>query len=111
MCERLFGTANTQFVHNLTGNTQIMKQVRQVTKSTAPQEQAIWTLGDLYAYLTTWAYDVYDQEIHPALGQSPREEFARGLALSGTRDQLKGLYDDDFQYLTLSGIGEGSCRR
>ena len=32
VCERLFGTANTQFVYNLTGNTQITKQVRQVTE-------------------------------------------------------------------------------
>jgi putative transposase len=110
VCERLFGTANTQFVHNLTGNTQIMKQVRQVTKSVQPQEQAIWTLGDLYAYLTTWAYEVYDQEIHPALGQSPREEFARGLALSGTRDHLKGLYDDDFRYLSLASTRKGTAK-
>jgi transposase InsO family protein len=110
VCERLFGTANTQFVHNLTGNTQIMKQVRQVTKSIAPQEQAVWTLGDLYAYLTTWAYEVYDQQIHPALGQSPREEFARGLALSGTRDHLKGLYDDDFQYLSLASTRKGTAK-
>lgn len=110
VCERLFGTANTQFVHNLTGNTQIMKQVRQVTKSIAPQEQAIWTLGDLYAYLTTWAYEVYDTEIHPALGQSPREEFARGLALSGTRDHLKGLYDDDFRYLSLASTRKGTAK-
>jgi putative transposase len=110
VCERLFGTANTQFVHNLTGNTQIMKQVRQVTKSIAPQEQAIWTLGDLYTFLTTWAYDVYDQEVHPALGQSPREEFARGLALSGTRDHLKGLYDDDFRYLSLASTRKGTAK-
>ena len=53
--ERLFGTANTQFVYNLTGNTQIMKQVRQVTRSIAPREQAVWTLGDLYTYLCIWA--------------------------------------------------------
>jgi putative transposase len=37
VCERLFGTANTQFVFNLTGNTQIT------------------TLGDLYRYLSVWA--------------------------------------------------------
>jgi putative transposase len=55
VCERLFGTANTQFVFNLTGNTQIMKQVRQVTKAVQPREQAVWTLGDLYSYLTIWA--------------------------------------------------------
>jgi transposase InsO family protein len=36
VCERLFGTTNTQFVHNLRGNTQITRNVRQVTKSVNP---------------------------------------------------------------------------
>jgi len=99
--ERLFGTANTQFVHNLTGNTQIMKQVRQVTKSIAPREQAVWTLGDLYAYLCIWAYEVYDQQIHPALGMSPRDAYALGIARGGARDHLRGLYDD-FRSVSLA---------
>src|SRR6266849_1629532 len=38
--ERLFNTGNTQFVHNITGNTQIMKDVRQVTQSVNPKELA-----------------------------------------------------------------------
>jgi transposase InsO family protein len=99
--ERLFGTANTQFVYNLIGNTQIMKQVRQVTKSIAPREQAIWTLGDVYAYLCLWAYQVYDQQIHPALGMSPRDAFKMGIARGGAREHLQALYDDDFRYLSL----------
>src|SRR6266581_7489388 len=102
VCERLFGTANTQFVHNLIGNTQIMKQVRQVTKSIQPREQAVWTLGDLYAYLCEWAYEVYDTNIHPALGQSPRDTFKAGQMLSGKRDHLKILYQDDFRFLSLA---------
>ncbi|WP_141261211.1 TnsA endonuclease N-terminal domain-containing protein, partial [Brevibacillus reuszeri] len=36
VCERLFGTANTMFIYNLLGNTQIMKNVRQVTKEVNP---------------------------------------------------------------------------
>jgi putative transposase len=99
--ERLFGTANTQFVYNLTGNTQIMKQVRQVTKSIAPREQAVWTLGDLYAYLCIWAYEVYDQQVHPALGMSPRDAFKMGIVRGGSREHLQGLYDD-FRYVSLA---------
>ena len=30
--EQVFGTTNTQFIHNLRGNTQITRNVRQVTK-------------------------------------------------------------------------------
>ncbi len=110
VCERLFGTANTQFVHNLLGNTQIMKQVRQVTKSIAPREQAVWTLGDLYAYLCIWAYDVYDLAIHPALGVAPREAFQTGLRMSGERVHLKILYDDDFRYLSLATTRKGTAK-
>jgi putative transposase len=102
VCERLFGTANTQFVHNLIGNTQIMKQVRQVTKALAPREQAVWTLGDLYVYLACWASEVYDLAIHPALGMSPRQAFTTGLLLGGERAHLKILYNDDFRLLSLA---------
>src|SRR5947207_2243935 len=76
--ERLFGTANTQFVHNLAGNTQLTKHVRQVTKAVDPKQHALWTLGDLYAYLTQWAYQVYDTTLHPALDMPPLEAFQRG---------------------------------
>lgn len=107
--ERLFGTANTQFVYNLTGNTQIMKQVRQVTKSIAPREQAVWTLGDLYAYLCIWAYDVYDQHIHPALGMSPRDAFKKGMVLGGTREHLQGLYDD-FRFVSLASTPKKTAK-
>jgi putative transposase len=107
--ERLFGTANTQFVHTLLGNTQIMKQVRQVTKSVAPRNQAVWTLGDLYAYLACWAYEVYDVEIHSALGIPPREAFQKGLLLSGERAHLKILYNDDFRFLSLATTRKGSA--
>jgi len=43
--ERLFGTTNTQFVYNFLGNTQITRNVRQVTKSVNPKELAVWPLG------------------------------------------------------------------
>ena len=102
VCERLFGTVNTQFVHDLLGNTQIMQRVRQVTKKIQPKEQAVWTLRDLYDYLSIWAFEVYDLTEHPALfGQSPADAFKVGLATTGERAHIR--YDDDFQYLSLAG--------
>src|ERR1700682_4761801 len=85
VCERLFGTANTQFIHNLAGNTQITKNVRQVTRAVNPKLHAEWTLSELYECLCAWAYEIYETTPHPALGQSPREAFAEGLAQSGNR--------------------------
>lgn len=83
--ERLFRTANTQFIYNLTGNTQLTRQVRLVTASHDPRQLALWTLEALYGVLREWAYDVYDQAVHFSLGQSPREVYADSLAQHGER--------------------------
>jgi putative transposase len=101
--ERLFGTANTQFVFNLLGNTQASKTARQMTKAVNPKNQAIWQLPDLYDFLCEWAYEVYDQEKHPALGQSPHEAWESGLDLGGPREHRRIRYDDVFRVLTLPG--------
>jgi len=83
--ERLFRTANTEFIYNLTGNTQLTRDVRLVTKSHDPKQLALWTLEDLYGVLREWAYEVYDQAVHMSLGQSPREVFADSSLQHGER--------------------------
>ncbi|PSB31016.1 TnsA endonuclease N-terminal domain-containing protein [Stenomitos frigidus] len=108
--ERLFGTSATQLIHNLAGNTQIMKKVRLVTKSVNPKNLALWTLGLLYMYLCEWAYEVYDTTEHPALGQSPREAFATGIAQYGSRSHRVIPYDINFQILTLPTTREGRAK-
>jgi putative transposase len=110
VCERLFGTSNTQFVHNLLGNTQITRNVRQVTKSVNPKNQAIWTLGLLYEYSCAWAYEVYDTDEHPALLQSPRDAFAAGMTLGGSRLHRMIPYDENFQILTLPTTSQGKAK-
>lgn len=99
--ERLFGTANTTFVFNLLGNTQASKTARQMTKAVNPKHQAVWQLPDLYDFLCEWAYEVYDQEMHPTLGQSPCEAWEQGLDLGGPREHRRIRYDDVFRVLTL----------
>src|SRR5713101_2030278 len=108
--ERLFGTANTTFVHNLRGNTQVMKQVRQVTKSVDPREHATWTLSTLYARLCQWAYEVYDTREHPALGQTPEEAFNTGLLRGGMRPHRLIPYDEDFLLSTLPTTPKGTAQ-
>jgi len=110
VCERLFGTTNTRFIYNLLGNTQITRNVRQVTKSVSPQEQACWTLGQFYTRLCEWAYDIYDTLEHPALGQSPREAFAMGIAQGGQRPQRFIAYDETFRMLTLPTTRKGTAK-
>jgi putative transposase len=107
--ERLFGTTNTQFLYNLLGNTQASKQPRQMTRAVDPKRLAAWTLPDLYAFLCEWAYEIYDQEEHPALLQSPREAYAFGMARGGQREHRRVLYDDAFIKATLPSTRRGTA--
>ena len=110
VCERLFGTVNTQFIHNLLGNTQIMKHVRQVTKDVNPKGLAVWTLESFYRVLCLWCYEFYDTREHPALGQTPAEAFAAGLVKHGAREHTRIDYDDDFIKDTLPTTTKGTAK-
>ena len=110
VCERLFGTTNKQFVHLLTGNTQLTRNVRQLTKSINPKAHALWTLPTLYNRLMEYAYEIYDGNAHPALGQTPGEAFARGLELGGERRHRRIAYDEGFKMLTLPTTARGKAK-
>lgn len=110
VCERLFGTTNTRFVYNLTGNTQIRRHHRQVTRAVDPREHAQWTLPRLYIRLREWAYEVYDTIEHAALGQTPREAFAGGLSQSGQRPHRIIPYDEDFYIHSLPTTRKGTAK-
>jgi len=101
VCERLFGTVNSEFVHNLRGNTQITRHARQVTKGVDPKGQAVWSLRELQEQLATYLFEVYDSMDHPALGRSPREAYEAGWAVSGGRDHRVIPYDREFLIYTL----------
>lgn len=100
VCERLFGTTNTQFILNLRGNTTLTKNVRQVTKAFAPQDLAVWTLELLTERLEEYCYEVYDGSVHSSFGHSPREEMRACQAESGIRPHCQIAYDRTFQILT-----------
>jgi transposase InsO family protein len=108
--ERLFGVCNSQFIHNLRGNTQIMRHVRQVTMSVNPKYKAIWTLPDLYDHLTYYLYEIYDSLDHPALGQSPRDTFAAGIARAGQRPGRCIRNDREFLIMTLPTTPMGTAQ-
>ncbi|MDT7542421.1 MAG: putative transposase [Acidobacteriota bacterium] len=99
--ERFFGTTNTRFIYNLQGNTQVTRNVREITKAVNPKEHAIWTLEKIYLYLCEWAYEVYDTIEHPALGECPCDAFARGMLNAGERTHRLIPYDDEFRILSF----------
>jgi len=98
--ERLFGTTNTEFIFNLLGNTQASKQPRQLTKAINPKQLAVWTLASLYTYLTQWAYQVYDQNEHTALGMAPQAAYVMGLQETGEREHRQIPYNEEFLMMT-----------
>lgn len=110
VCERLFGTTNTQFYYNLEGNTQITRNVRQVTKSVNPKGKATWPLANLYDRECEYAYQVYDQIDHPALGESPRNAFLKGIASTGFRSHRLIPYDEDFLMSTRPSTPKGTAK-
>lgn len=110
ICERLFNTSNTQFIHNLQGNTQIMRNVRQVTKAINPKQHAVWTLEKLSLYLREWAYEVYDTIEHSSLGHTPRDAFNTGLINTGERTHRLIPYNDEFRIFTLPTTAKGTAK-
>jgi len=110
VCERIFGTTNTQFIHNLKGNTQITRLARQVTQSVDPKGQAVWSFEELHRRLVEYAYEIYDTLTHPTLGKSPREAYETGIAATGQRKHRVIAYDREFLVHTLPTTHKGSAK-
>ncbi len=108
--ERLFGTITTELLNQLRGNTQASKTPRQMTREVDPSRLAVWTLERFSARLSQYAYEVYDQMEHPALGQSPREAFAQGMSLAGARLHRLIPYSEDFLMLTRPTTRTGQAK-
>jgi len=87
-----------------------MKNIRHVTKGVDPKRHAEWRLAELYGCLCQFAYEVYDTISHPALGQTPREASAAGLAQSGIRPHRMIAYDEEFRLWTLPTTARGQAR-
>ncbi|MCT7317406.1 DDE-type integrase/transposase/recombinase [Ralstonia sp. CHL-2022] len=108
--ERLFGRLNTEYIHNLAGNTKATKNVRAVSGSHLPKKLAQWTLEALYRGVEYWATEYYDNEPHQALNESPRDAFQRGLRESGLRPQRQVVFNKDFLIATCPPVDRKGTR-
>lgn len=108
--ERMFGRMHSEYVHNLAGNTKVTKQVRSTTGKFLPKNLAEWTLEAMYYGLEYWAFEYYDQEIHPTLGMSPRAFFEKGIAESGARAHTHLLCNTDFLIATCPAVDREGVR-
>ncbi len=110
VCERLFGTANTMFVHNLAGNTQMTKTPRSITPAVNPRHHAVWTLSSLQSHLSNWIYEFYDRQEHPALGLSPENAYDQGILQAGLRPSRLIPDDETFRILTMPTTPKGTAK-
>ncbi|BAL95122.1 Mu transposase C-terminal domain-containing protein [Rubrivivax gelatinosus] len=108
--ERLFGKANTEFIHNLAGNTKATRHVRMVTGKSLPVNNAEWTLESLYYGLCYWAFTHYAEADHPALAASPKHTFERLQRECGSRPQRRVLFNRDFLIATCPPADRGGVR-
>lgn len=99
--ERLFGTCNQLFFHQLLGNTKLMTKVRQVTQGINPENLAVWGFHELQTALDEFAYEVYDKRPSSKDGISPRVAFENGVKEHGFRECRKIAYDETFRLLTM----------
>ncbi len=109
--ERLFGTAHSQYIHNLGGNTKATKDVRSTTGTHLPVNLAEWTLESMYYGFAYWATQFYDTEHHPALGCSPRHMLERSSAQNGHRIHRQVLWNEDFLIAFCPPADRGGVRQ
>ena len=108
--ERMFGTTNTAFIHELTGNTTLLSLGRGLSSSHHPNRSAVWTLPLLHDILEQWLFTVYATRTHSTLGDSPRAVFDRSVALSGER-LARYIADDDGTRVLLAQAAPGGGTR
>lgn len=109
--ERMFGRSNTEYIHNLAGNTKAMKNVRMTSGKHLPVNFAEWTLASMYHGISHWATEYYDNNRHPALDMSPREAYERGIAQSGARTNRQILFNQDFLIATCPPADRSGVRQ
>jgi hypothetical protein len=109
LVESLFGVVNAKWVHNQLGNTKIMKNVRQVTRTTNPKALAKLNILQIQQNLEEWA-ETYNAKKHPALGMSPNDAYKEGLLRGGERPESVIPYDQAFMDWILPTTPKGTAK-
>ena len=95
--EQMFGTVNTQLVHELSGNTQLTRNPRQMSRDVDPRRDAIWRLPELDDAVRRFLFDVYPRQPHNGLqGMTPHARFDQGLQTVGAGRPLPESSDIRF---------------
>ncbi len=97
--ERMFGIANTAFIHELKGNTRLAQRGRNLSATHHPTRHATWTLSRLHEVCEKFLFEVYPDLKHGTLGVTRRQAFDHSVALSGERVKRYVPFDDALRML------------
>lgn len=109
--ERLFGTTNTELIHNLVGNTKALRNVRTVTRSVDPIRADLLSFPQLHGLLDEYFFRDYNLRIHPAHDHAPIEYMHIRFAATGRRLARLTPYDSYFYILTCIPPSKGKTRK
>jgi transposase InsO family protein len=94
--ERVFGTINAEFIHNLPGNTK--SNVKELGDYDAAKE-AIFTLKDIEELLTIYITDYYHHKPHSELPlefPTPTLMYYQGIEINGYPDMIEEQDEGEF---------------
>ena len=77
--ERFFHTMNKQLIHVLSGNTQLLRDPRRMSREVDPACDAVWSLEDFDTLLRRYLFEEYPSIPHAGLNRmTPAERFKQG---------------------------------
>ena len=99
--ERLFGTINQDFWHNLIGNTVLMVNPRQVSKEFIAKNRAIWGVKELEDAFEKYIVRYNTVLVHSSIGCTPvvRHNASYSNLLPMQKRQIR--YDESYRMQTL----------
>ncbi|MDO8773122.1 MAG: transposase family protein [Burkholderiaceae bacterium] len=107
--ERAFGTIDTTFLSNCLGNTQLRKNVRQMTPEVDPNHKAVWTMGALLDAFEIY-FDHYRNLVHRELLVCPRVARERSVLAGSGRAERRIIYDRNFLINTCPTTRTGQAK-
>ncbi len=85
--ERKFYQANKHILHNLQGNTQLLKLPRQLTKKVNPYQNAVWYIDAIDKLFAHHFYNVYNKTDQPSHRMPPDEVIEQSFERHGSRPE------------------------
>ncbi len=107
--ERAFGTIDTTFLGNCLGNTQLRKNVRQMTPEVDPNHTAVWTMEALINAFEMY-FDHYRNLVHRGLLVCPRVARERSVIAGSGRTERRIIYDRNFLINTCPTTKTGQAK-